>query len=109
MKTKLHAIFGVVGFLCILTFSMSTVFSELFSSDETIASIKQMIFIGMFVLLPALVAAGGTGVALLGKRTDAEEINRIEVDSWQSDELCLRLLKYKISHRKNKIAFKFTK
>ena len=71
MKSKLHAMAGVIGFLCIVTFWTSTTLSELFGSHETIAAIKGYIFKGMFILLPALVAAGASGVSLLGKRTDA--------------------------------------
>ena len=70
MKTKIHPIAGVAGFLGILAFVMSTVFSELFGSYETIATVKQIIFWGMFVLLLALAGAGASGMSLLGKRTE---------------------------------------
>ncbi len=70
MKSKLHAIAGVLGFFCVLTFVTSTVLSELLGSPETVASVKGSIFWGMFLLLPALVFAGATGMSLLGKRTD---------------------------------------
>lgn len=71
MKTRIHAIAGVVGFLTILTFWTSTAFSELFASHETIATVKAMILKGMFALIPAMVIAGASGMALGGKRTDA--------------------------------------
>jgi len=71
MKTKIHAISGVIGFLCITAFPTSTVSSEILGSHEAIATVKGMIFFGMFVLLPALVAAGASGVSLLGKRADS--------------------------------------
>lgn len=70
MKAKLHAIAGTVGFLCIVTFVLATVGSELLGSQATIASVKGMIFKGMFVMILALLAAGGSGVSLLGKRTE---------------------------------------
>ncbi|MEM7132864.1 MAG: CDGSH iron-sulfur domain-containing protein [Chloroflexota bacterium] len=70
MKTKIHPVAGVTGFLVILAFVISTVFSLLFGSVETIATVKQTIFIGMFVLLIALAGAGASGMSLLGKRTE---------------------------------------
>ncbi len=70
MKSKLHAIAGVLGFLCVLTFVSATAVSQLLGDPGTVATVKNAIFGGMFVLLPALVGAGATGVSLLGKRTE---------------------------------------
>ncbi len=69
MKTKIHAVAGVVGFLTILAFWTSTVFSELFGSPETIAAVKGTILSGMFILVPAMAIAGGSGMFLGRKRT----------------------------------------
>ncbi len=69
MKSKMHAIAGVLGFVCIVTFVTSTALSELLGSPETVAAVKTWVFRGMFILLAALMAAGATGVSLLGKRT----------------------------------------
>jgi len=71
MKGKIHAVAGVAGFFLALSFLISTVSSELLGNPETIASVKRMIFFGMFALLPALVGAGATGVSMLGKRTES--------------------------------------
>lgn len=70
MKTKIHASAGVIGFLTILTFWSSTVISELFTSYETIASVKTMILWGMCVLIPAMIIAGASGMNLGQKRKD---------------------------------------
>lgn len=70
MKRNAHAIAGVIGFLCILFFVLSTAYSELFGSLETIAATKSVNFKGMFLLVAALLGAGGSGVSLLGKRQD---------------------------------------
>ncbi len=67
MKSKVHAIAGVIGFLCILTFWTSTAYSELFTSHETVAWVKAMILKGMFVLIPAMAIAGGSGMSLGAK------------------------------------------
>ncbi|MCR9078360.1 MAG: hypothetical protein NXH78_04600 [Hyphomonadaceae bacterium] len=67
MKSKVHAIAGVIGFLCILTFWTSTAYSELFTSHETVAWVKAMILKGMFILIPAMAIAGGSGMSLGAK------------------------------------------
>lgn len=74
MKTKIHALAGCIGFLTILTFWTSTVVTELFASHETIAAIKSMILPGMFILIPAMAIAGGSGMAMGKKRTDAQAL-----------------------------------
>ena len=71
MKQKLHAIAGVTGFLIILTFWTSTVVSEIFGAPQTIAQVKSMILWGMFGLIPAMAIAGGSGMAMGGRRKDA--------------------------------------
>ena len=74
MKTKIHAFAGAIGFLAVLTFWTSTVYSELFGSPETIALVKSMILKGMFVLIPAMAIAGGSGMSLGGKRVDERAV-----------------------------------
>lgn len=70
MKTRIHAIAGAIGFLMILLFWTSTVLSELFGSYETIASVKGWILSGMFILIPAMVVVGGSGMSLGRGRTE---------------------------------------
>ncbi len=72
MKTKIHALAGVIAFLTILTFWVSTAYTELFGTPENIATVKSMVLNGMFVLIPAMIIAGGSGMALGGKRVDAK-------------------------------------
>ncbi len=74
MKTRIHAIAGGVGFLMILLFWTSTAFTELFASQETVAAVKALILKGMFILIPAMVIVGGSGMAMGKNRTDAEAI-----------------------------------
>ncbi len=76
MKTRIHAIAGGIGFLTILTFWTSTIISELFTSYETIAAVKQMILYGMIILIPAMAIAGASGMAMGGKRTDALAVGK---------------------------------
>jgi len=71
MLKKIHPIAGVIGFLTILTFWSSTVVSELFSTPEGIAAVKAMILKGMFLLIPAMIIVGASGMKLGVRRKDA--------------------------------------
>lgn len=71
MKRKLHAIVGTFGFLIILTFWSSTVLSELFGTTQTIVQVKLMILTGMFALIPTMIIAGASGMAMGRRRKDA--------------------------------------
>lgn len=69
MKSKLHAIFGAVALLCIATFWLSTVVSELFMDQVSVAAVKNAVLSGMWLLIPAMVATGGSGFALAKGRS----------------------------------------
>jgi hypothetical protein len=68
MKKLLHPVAGALALLCIATFWLATVLSEIFASPATIAAVKAAIPWGFLLLIPALAAAGGTGFALAGPR-----------------------------------------
>ncbi len=70
MKKRMHAVAGVIGFVCIVTFVALTVISAIFGGPEAYAAVKNSNFRWVFVLILALLLAGGTGVSLLGKRQD---------------------------------------
>jgi len=76
MKTKIHAIVGGIAFLMILSFWTSTVVSELFASLETVALVKGLILKGMFILIPAMVIVGASGMAMGSKRQDAPAMRK---------------------------------
>lgn len=71
MKTKVHALAGGIGFLMILLFWTSTAISEVFASHETVTLVKEAILKGMFLVIPAMVVVGGSGMSLGRKRKDA--------------------------------------
>jgi hypothetical protein len=71
MLRRIHPIAGVIGFLTILTFWTSTAYSELFGSHNTIAAVKAMILNGMFILIPAMVVVGASGMSIGRRRKDA--------------------------------------
>jgi len=71
MKKRVHAIAGGLGFVMILLFWTSTLFSELFATHETIATIKAMILKAMVIFIPAMAIAGASGMAMGRRRKDA--------------------------------------
>lgn len=64
MPKAIHPIAGALALLTILVFWVSTVVSELFGPPSAIIAVKTAIPWGLIVLVPALMAAGGSGFAL---------------------------------------------
>jgi hypothetical protein len=65
MLRILHLLAGLLATLTIAVFFTSTLLVELFGSPAAIAGIKHLIvFPGLFILVPAIAATGGTGFAL---------------------------------------------
>ncbi len=65
MKQLIHRIGAVTATLCIFTFFTSTIVVELFGTEQTIATVKSLIVMpGLFILIPAIAAAGATGMAM---------------------------------------------
>ena len=58
---------GAIAILCILSFWLSSIYVELFGSFADITFVKSSILKGMVVLIPAMMAVGGSGFALGGK------------------------------------------
>ncbi|MBB6510895.1 hypothetical protein F4695_004287 [Rhizobium soli] len=69
MKKRIHPIAGAVAILTIATFWLSTAFSELSGSDSAVVAVKTAIPWGFLLLLPALVATGGSGFSLAKGRS----------------------------------------
>lgn len=67
MPKIIHPIAGVIALLMIVTFWTSTVITELFASEPTIAAVKSLIPWGFLILVPAMALAGGTGFKIGGK------------------------------------------
>jgi hypothetical protein len=69
MLKRLHLIAGIAAPLCIATFFLSTVLVEFFGSHDAVARLKSLIVApGLWILIPAIAAAGGSGVVLSGSR-----------------------------------------
>jgi len=76
MKTKIHAIAGGVAFLVILAFWVSTLLSEIFTSHETIALVKNLVLWGMMILIPAMAIVGASGASLGANSADKEVLRK---------------------------------
>ena len=64
MKSRAHAVFGSIAMLCIFLFWTSTLVSELFLTQAEIVAVKGLILQAMWILIPAMVATGGSGFLL---------------------------------------------
>jgi hypothetical protein len=64
MTKTIHPLAGALAILTIATFWLSTSLSELFASQATVTAVKIAIPWGFLVLIPAIAAAGGSGIAL---------------------------------------------
>ncbi len=69
MKSKLHGTFGAIALMCITTFWLSTAVSELFMDQASVVAVKNAVLIGMWLLVPSMVATGGSGFGLAKGRT----------------------------------------
>jgi hypothetical protein len=66
---RAHLVAGLLAPLCIATFFLSTILTELFGSHEAVAQLKSLIVTpGLWILVPALAATGGSGVFLARSR-----------------------------------------
>lgn len=67
MAKIIHPIAGTIALLTILSFWLATALSELFAGPAVVTTVKTLLPWGFFLLIPALMAAGGTGFQL-GKK-----------------------------------------
>jgi hypothetical protein len=67
MPKHAHRIAAILALLCLVTFFLSTVLVELFGSLAAVAQVKALIVTpGLWIMIPAMAAAGGSGM-FLGK------------------------------------------
>ena len=69
MPKRAHLVAGILALLCIATFFVSTVLTELLGSHAAVAQLKSLIVTpGLWILIPAIAAAGGSGMFLTRSR-----------------------------------------
>jgi hypothetical protein len=61
---RIHPIAGTIALLTIASFWLATVAAEIWGSAATVAAVKTAIPWGFLLLVPALAATGGSGMAL---------------------------------------------
>ncbi|WP_322514678.1 hypothetical protein SR870_16780 [Rhodopseudomonas palustris] len=67
MIRTLHPVAGIIAFLTILCFWLSTVAVELGGDPEGIAAVKRAILWGLLLLVPSIALAGASGFRLGGR------------------------------------------
>ena len=69
MPKKIHFIAGLLATLTIATFFLSSIVVELLGTHEAVATVKALIVMpGLFILVPAIAATGGSGFAMAKSR-----------------------------------------
>lgn len=69
MPKRVHLVAGLLAPLCIATFFLSTILVELFGSHDAVAQLKSLIVApGLWILIPTIAAAGGSGMFLSRSR-----------------------------------------
>jgi hypothetical protein len=69
MPKVAHLIAGLLAPLCIATFFLSTILTELFGSHAAVAQLKLLIVTpGLWIMVPLMAAAGGSGMLLARSR-----------------------------------------
>lgn len=64
MLKIVHPVAGAIALITIATFWLSTLVSEIFASKAAIVAVKSAVPWGFVLLIPALVATGGSGIVL---------------------------------------------
>src|SRR5437016_2550018 len=80
MTRIVHPVAGALALLTIATFWLSTFLSELFASEAAVVAVKTAIPWGFLLLIPALAATTGSGLAVAkGRRSGAigNKLNRM--------------------------------
>ena len=69
MTKRVHLTVGLLATLTIATFFVSTVLVEFLGSPDSVAQVKSLIVMpGLWILIPAIAATGGTGFVLSKSR-----------------------------------------
>ena len=68
MPKRAHLIAGILAPLCIAIFFVSTIAVELFGSNEAVHLKSLIVTPGLWILVPAMMAAGGSGMFVAQSR-----------------------------------------
>ncbi|MFF3920404.1 hypothetical protein ACFYZB_44765 [Streptomyces sp. NPDC001852] len=76
MKTRVHAVAGVLALTLISLFFTASAVVEIFGDDAAVRDVKTAIVFALFVLVPCMAVTGGTGRLLSAQRRRAPLIRR---------------------------------
>ncbi|MBV8501396.1 MAG: hypothetical protein JO006_06745 [Paucibacter sp.] len=69
MTKRIHLVAGLLALLCLATFFLSTMVTELIGSHTAVAQLKSLIVSpGLWIMIPSMAAAGGSGMFLARSR-----------------------------------------
>lgn len=69
MPKRIHLVAGILATATIATFFLSTILVEVFGLPEAVGRLKTLIVMpGLFILIPAIAAAGGSGLFISKSR-----------------------------------------
>jgi hypothetical protein len=69
MPKRAHLIAGILAPLCIATFFLSTILTELFGSHAAVAQLKSLIVTpGLWIMVPLMAAVGASGMFVAKSR-----------------------------------------
>ncbi len=69
MSGRVHLIAGILALLCIASFFVSTLVTELFGTHAAVAQLKAIIVNpGLWIMVPLMAAAGGSGMVIAKSR-----------------------------------------
>lgn len=68
MKNRIHALAGILAITLVATFMTATIIVEFIGDKTAILGVKTAILFGLILLIPAVIAASGTGRSLAAGR-----------------------------------------
>jgi len=69
MPLIIHRLAAAVAMLCIVVFFSTTILVELFGTPDAVATLKALVvWPGLFILVPSIALAGGSGFSLANHR-----------------------------------------
>jgi len=69
VRSRVHAIAGILGLTLITLFFTASITVELGGGEQAVTQVKLLIVFGLLVLVPSMIVTGGSGRSLIGRRS----------------------------------------
>lgn len=69
MKSRIHAVAGVLAIILVTTFMAATIVVEIVGDPGAVLAVKTLILYALLALVPSIMIAGGSGRSLASGRT----------------------------------------